>query len=678
MVVLILQIIALCLFLTFQSNAQTTALTFRPVAAEYSSALDRIVMISGNPNLLRIYNPSTQAETTVVLSKAPVSLSIGPSGTYAAVGHDGLISYVNLNTATVEKTFTHTEIAQNVVLGAEYVYVMPAYSGSATSIAIASGSATATGFNYSSGGRLHPSGKAIYGTRDGISPNDIERFDVSTGAITAHTDSPYHGDYSICGPIWFSPSGERIYTGCGTIFRYSEQPSLDMTYTASLAGLIRVTALSDSASANRIAAIPGADFPSSAPDNQVRLYRSDSLNYIGRLALPDFQSGASSYQAHGKHVFFNNAGTVLYVIMQADSTSGLLNDFAIQTYNLANPPPCVSIFNAATARAVAAGGLSTTGITAAASCIYQVNTSAGWIVLLDGAFGSGNGTLTYLTRPNLTTSVRTATISMGGQSLNVTQDPAPATPSVFSRLAYNVTDAEYSKGLDRLIFVAAGPDELHIYNTSTQADQLVALPLRPLSVSVRPDGFYAAVGHEGRISYVNLQTAAVEDSFSVPTDVSDLVLAPNGFIYAFPQRDWSDIYSVEIATAKVTPTSAIYNGRVARLHPNFNWLYVGGNWTSKWDISAGVAKLSSSISTYTANTCGNLWITEDGSRILTSCATVFRSSNVAAEDWASNGSFADTGSALGCSFLHTSLHGPDSQHTLPRSEQCRYRTPNLR
>src|SRR5690349_23306229 len=88
------------------ADAQTSALSFRPVAAEYSPQLDRIVMVSASPNQLHIYNAATNVDVTVNLPKAPVALSVSPDGLHAAVGHDALVSYVNLNSAAVERTFT--------------------------------------------------------------------------------------------------------------------------------------------------------------------------------------------------------------------------------------------------------------------------------------------------------------------------------------------------------------------------------------------------------------------------------------------------------------------------------------------------------------------------------------------------------------------------------------------
>lgn len=66
----------------------------------------------------------------------------------------------------------------------------------------------------------NPNQSRIYFFRDDTSPNDLmfETIDQATGQITATGDSPYHGEYSIAGPIRVSPGGGRIAIGSGYIF----------------------------------------------------------------------------------------------------------------------------------------------------------------------------------------------------------------------------------------------------------------------------------------------------------------------------------------------------------------------------------------------------------------------------------------------------------------------------
>ncbi|PYS11192.1 MAG: hypothetical protein DMG15_18540, partial [Acidobacteria bacterium] len=193
------------------------------------------------------------------------------------------------------------------------------------------------------------------------------------------------------------------------------------------------------------------------------------------------------------------------------------------------------------------------------------------------------------------------------------------------------------------ILISANPNELHIYDLSTRSEQTVQLVMAPLCLSVNPDGNFAAVGYDGWVSYVDLQSMSIVETFQVITDVNSVLLAGNGYMYLFPKRDWSDIYSLEISTSILTATGAIYQGRIPRLSSDGEYMYLGGSWFSKWSISSGVAKPITGISP-TLNSCGNLWLSEDGKRLFTACGRVFRTSPVPSEDLQPNGALSPNNS----------------------------------
>jgi hypothetical protein len=61
------------------------------------------------------------------------------------------------------------------------------------------------------------------------------------------------------------------------------------------------------------------------------------------------------------------------------------------------------------------------GVAVIAGCPWNPTTSNSWIVILSGANGSGNGTLTYTTATNPAPSLRTGFITIGGQVFTVNQ-----------------------------------------------------------------------------------------------------------------------------------------------------------------------------------------------------------------------------------------------------------------
>ena len=116
-------------------------------------------------------------------------------------------------------------------------------------------------------------------------------------------------------------------------------------------------------------------------------------------------------------------------------------------------------------------------------------------------------------------------------------------------------------------------------------------------MSVSPDGLYAAVGHDGYLSYVRLtRPAAVLKTIPVSCNVFDIVLAGNGYAYAFPLEDqWVYIRCIQLQTGQETQASGIVRERTrVKLHPDGLSIYGADNGLSpsdieKYDISGGTA-----------------------------------------------------------------------------------------
>lgn len=307
--------------------------------AEYSKQLNKIIMVSSNPRQLHIYDPVTEENIDIDLPLTPTCVSVSPDGLYAAVGHDGWISYVNLTTAILEKTLSVTTDVLDIVLaGNGYVYAFPKRDQweNIRCVEITTGAETlSTGGSIYAGtlAKLHPSGNAIYGADNGLSPSDIEKYSIVAGTAVYLYDSPYHGDYPMCGDLWVSEDGLRIFTRCGNVFRSSELRGQDMTYNVSLSGLSLIEHLSHSSLANKVIAIPGVDWiDPDDEDTELQIYDYDFLAYEESVSLPSFIDNGNAHPGHGRYVFFNSDGSAYYVVMKADENSGMLYDFGVVTY----------------------------------------------------------------------------------------------------------------------------------------------------------------------------------------------------------------------------------------------------------------------------------------------------------------------------------------------------------
>jgi hypothetical protein len=318
------------------STPALQSIPYQVIDAEYSRSLDRIVAVSASPHRLHIYNPASDSGVAVDLPRLPLSVSVGPDGHYAAVGHDALVSYVDLRDGRLVKTLNLTAEAADIVLaGNGKVYISPVRDQWVNLHAIDIATNTevlGTGIiRADTRYKLHPDGTSLYGANRGLSPSDIEKIDITAHPPANLYDSPYHGDYPMCGDLWMSEDGLRIFTACGNVFRASAVRAQDMTYNGSLAatGLASIRHLTHSQAANKVLGIP------SATDTQVVLANYEHLTLDRKVALPPFVVGGASYSSHGRFVFANAAGTAFYTIVQANPNAALLRDFGVVTSSFA-------------------------------------------------------------------------------------------------------------------------------------------------------------------------------------------------------------------------------------------------------------------------------------------------------------------------------------------------------
>ena len=318
------------------------------VDAEYAKATDLLVYVAADATL-NIYHPDTKTLTSVQLSYTPTCVSVSPDGTKAAVGHDAHVTYVDL---MAENVLTTNDISCNaldiVLTNNGWTYVFPNHYGwthfSCINISTPNAMETLqTGHNIYGGtkGKLHPSGNYIYGADNGLSPADIEKYDIQDGTAQYLYDSPYHGDYYMGGDLWFEENGERLFTRAGTVFKTSETQSMDMIYngTIPLDGDYRSIAWLDQLDLKReiylVRQVAGWSNEPGPPF--VDIYDSDNLTHKIKIGLEKYAvaNGVdyTIYAACPYFVFANSNGTELYVITKANG-SGMVHEWAIQTIDM--------------------------------------------------------------------------------------------------------------------------------------------------------------------------------------------------------------------------------------------------------------------------------------------------------------------------------------------------------
>lgn len=319
------------------------------VDAEYSKITDQLVYVSASPSRVNIFSAGSETTQTISLLYTPTCISISQDGKTAAVGHDGHITYVNLNNKSIINTFDVSCSANDIVLGNnKWAYVFPEQnqweyircvnlSLQENNEISQSGSSIYAGTK----ARLHPSGKYIYGADNGISPSDIEKYDIQNGVSNYAYDSPYHGDYPMNGNLWFSEDGTRIFTRGKTVLKASETKSQDMLYN----GKINTTSNASiewldhsSIKSNLYIILSAGDYWTQTRSPFIHIYNAANLNYKTKIELekfpvPNNNGGGKFYDAEPYFAFSNAAGNQVYVLMKATG-AGLDKEWAMQKINI--------------------------------------------------------------------------------------------------------------------------------------------------------------------------------------------------------------------------------------------------------------------------------------------------------------------------------------------------------
>lgn len=315
-------------------------LPFRVIAAEYSNSLERIVMVSGAPNQVHIYNPATQTDQVVPLSGTPENISLSPDGKYAAVGQGNTIDYIDLQNAASLKTLSVRYPVDDILLaGNGWIYTAADESPNSHLVAVEIDTNQEifadVGFRIRSL-QLSADGHSLYSV--GYELYTFARTDINALPLgVTHSISYLQRRYpAACTDIFLSRDGLRMFTTCGDVLRNSTVSADDMQANGSLEGFDdtnRIRHMIHVPAAGILLALPGkAPFAEGYPEynsEEVVKFQYDPIARLESWMLPNFVVNGQRYAAYGRFIFANTAGTEYYVIVQADRSAGVLNDYGL-------------------------------------------------------------------------------------------------------------------------------------------------------------------------------------------------------------------------------------------------------------------------------------------------------------------------------------------------------------
>ena len=313
------------------------------VDAEYDLAGDRVIAVGTSPNALLVLDATIPRQVVVSLPATPTAVSIRPDGRYAAIGHDGAVTLFDLTTMTVVRTVaTQADVLDLVLAANNWAYVFPRRDQwvAMRNVNLITGadlpSESYPPLYAGTVGRLHPNGRHIYLADNNLSPSDFLKYQIADTLAERLYDSPYHGDYSFNGNLWFNQDGSQLIARSGNIFRSTTDRATDMTYVGKLAGVGDVTGAVHSGPRGRIYVLgqPAAGGP--APE--LRVHSVPFFGYLGTASMPTVTTGLGTFPTWGRFVFLSADHTRLVLLVEADQAAALAQRWSLVYYLTASLP----------------------------------------------------------------------------------------------------------------------------------------------------------------------------------------------------------------------------------------------------------------------------------------------------------------------------------------------------
>lgn len=213
------------------------------------------------------------------------------------------------------------------------------------------------------------------------------------------------------------------------------------------------------------------------------------------------------------------------------------------------------------------------------------------------------------------------------------------------KIEEEVADAAFSKTKNALIYASSNPLAVVYFDIATESASTIALNYAPTCLAIDKNGDYAVVGHDARMSYVDLVNGEVIMTVDIPAKVYDIELADNGWAYISPRDYEYNLIGVDLSNGNVvrrTKYSDTSHGKI-KVDKTGKYIYmisyaVTPKDLHKYDIQNDTAKyLYDSRYHGDYSMYGDLWFSEDGARIFTGSGTVFKTAELEENDVVYNG-----------------------------------------
>lgn len=346
-----------------------------------------------------ISRPSNTVVTTIPVGVGPMGVAITPSGTQAYVVNQGSdnVSVIRIPSNSVVATIPVGSRPSGVAVSPNGARAL------VTNIWSGELSVIDTGANYvtatiplavgSSGVAISPDSSFAYVTNQYT--NTVSVISLNTNSVVAVVPVQRYPN-----SLAVAPNGSRVYVTNGN------SRSVSVIDTGSRAVIANIEV-----GANATAVAITADGS--------RAYVTNALSY----SVSVIDTASNSVIAT-----LNNLGIFPVAVAITPSGGGQPQPLPPP------PPPCTYSLSPNNLSFPSGGGNGSATINASAgNCGWTASVNAGWVIITSSSSGNGSGVLNFFTSPNSSTDGRSATLTVAGQNLNISQSgaaPVPVFPGI--------------------------------------------------------------------------------------------------------------------------------------------------------------------------------------------------------------------------------------------------------
>lgn len=565
-----------------------------------------------------------------------VSLLSREHDSYNFEALSGSIAVIDLASMQVQKTLQIDTDPYDFFVTTSGILVVASGSGQWSEI---------VAYNASSGSRinsvffrqqsrlsLHPSETLFYAANTDLSPSDFSKINITAGGVSGAQDSPYHGDHRINGRVWAIPDGEYVISKGGDLFNASDLTFVRMVTPVGV-GIEDVVFDPE----NDVAALV-------LSNNTVQILNLQSMQVIENITFP---------------------GNVFSIALDNEALY-ILTDIGGVVSHVKRPHPCAACKNnqPPVGRFIWQSGAGTTAdlfnFDASTSSDPESETlNYRWDINADGVWDTE-----FLTSPNYSTKFITpgvkfvrlqvkdkwGLVASVTKSFEVTQGvdlglvPVDVLPNYFD---FEITDTLIDSVHGKMYLTSAEQKRIYIVDIETGvAEKYFDLPVIPDRLSINADSskvfvtlldkpkepyYYSSATNTGYISVIDATSGTLVSTTNLNFEPLDLYATETSNTLVVGRSNYySNIYVFNADSLQFTNSniSVNYNDASAMAYTGGNLYVASWSQINKYSFSSGqLAHVTSSQ--YNGNIVGyKLWLSPDGSRLITEYGAVFNTANL--------------------------------------------------